>query len=185
MIDVRPLALDGVLEICVRRFRDDRGFFAETYNARAFEHAGIDVQFVQDNHSFSPERGVLRGLHYQLPPMAQDKLVRVGSGAIFDVAVDLRPGSRTFGQWAGVELSAARGNQMFVPAGFAHGFVTLEENTEVIYKVSAFYAPEFERAVRFDDPDIAIQWPIPLGEAKLSQKDRLAPRLADAEVFCV
>ena len=185
MIEVRKLGLDGVLEIRVRRFEDDRGFLSETYNARDFEKAGIGVQFVQDNLSVSPSRGVLRGLHYQLDPAAQDKLVRVARGSVFDVAVDIRRGSPTFGRWTGLELSAKAGNQMFVPAGFAHGFVTLEDNTEVIYKVSALYSREHERAIRFDDPDIGIDWPIPSTEIRLSEKDRAASRLIDADVFSV
>ena len=177
MLEVRPLALDGVLEIRPRRFGDDRGFFSEVWREDRLAEAGIRARFVQDNHSFSKARGVLRGLHYQLPPAEQDKLVRVARGSVFDVAVDIRPGSMTFGRWAGVVLSAKEWNQLFIPAGFAHGFVTLEEETEVLYKASAFYAPELERAVRFDDPTIGIDWPIDVEQLVLSEKDRAAPLL--------
>jgi dTDP-4-dehydrorhamnose 3,5-epimerase len=143
--------------------------------------AGIDARFVQDNHSFSAARGVLRGLHFQQPPAAQDKLVRVTRGSIFDVAVDIRRGSPTFGKWAGVVISAAEWNQLFVPRGFAHGFVTLEEGTEVLYKASAPYSPKHERAVRFDDPAIGIEWPVERAALILSDKDRSAPPLAEVE----
>lgn len=140
----------------------------------------IDISFVQDNHSCSA-RGVLRGLHLQLPPAAQDKLVRVTRGAIFDVAVDIRFGSPTFGRWAGVTLSAEEWNQLLVPKGFAHGFVALEDGTEVIYKVSAPYAPALERSIRFDDPAIGIEWPLEADALILSDKDRAAPLLAQLE----
>ena len=183
MSDIRPTALAGVLEIVPARFGDARGFFSETYNATRLATSGIDLTFVQDNHSLSGRRGVLRGLHYQLPPRAQDKLVRVVRGAIFDVAVDIRKGSPTFAQWVGVELSAEKWNQLLVPKGFAHGFVTLTENTEVIYKVTDYYSPEHDRSIRYDDPDIAIEWPIASGDLQLSDKDRAASRLADADVF--
>jgi dTDP-4-dehydrorhamnose 3,5-epimerase len=183
MIKVRKLSLEGLLEVRVLRFEDERGFFAETYNWQEFERAGIGVRFVQDNHSFSPSRGVRRGLHYQLAPATQDKLVRVARGSTFDVAVDIRRSSPTFGCWTGLELSEKAGNQIFVPAGFAHGFVTLEDNTEVIYKVSAFYRRDRERAIRFDDPDIGIDWPLPLSGVRVSAKDRAACRLIEAEVF--
>ncbi|MGH6760493.1 MAG: dTDP-4-dehydrorhamnose 3,5-epimerase [Phyllobacterium sp.] len=183
MLDVRKLGLDGVLEIVPKRFGDDRGFFSETYNAASFAEAGIDLAFVQDNHSFSAAKGVLRGLHYQLPPRAQDKLVRVVRGSLLDVAVDIRKGSPTFGKWVAVELSAAKWNQILVPKGFAHGFLTLEENTEVVYKVTDGYSPEHDRSIRFDDPAIGIKWPMAAGEVQLSDKDRSAPLLRDADVF--
>jgi dTDP-4-dehydrorhamnose 3,5-epimerase len=183
MLDVRRLELDGLLEIRPARFGDERGFFSEVWREDRLAEAGIHVAFVQDNHSYSQARGVLRGLHYQLPPAAQDKLVRVSRGAIFDVAVDIRSGSPTFGRWAGIVLSAAEWNQLFVPKGFAHGFVTLEEDTEVLYKASAAYAPELERAIRFDDPAIAIEWPVDASGLTLSEKDRSAPFLAQAEVL--
>lgn len=183
MSRIRQTGLDGVLEITAKKFADERGFFSETYNARLLKEQGIDLAFVQDNHSLSAQRGVLRGLHYQLPPHAQDKLIRVVRGAIYDVAVDIRQGSPSFGQWTGVILSAAKWNQLLVPKGFAHGFVTLEDNSEVIYKVTDFYSPEHERSIRFDDPDIGIKWPVPDTELLLSAKDRAGTRLADAELF--
>lgn len=181
VLEVRRLELDGLLEIRPKRFSDERGFFSEVWREDQMAEAGIDARFVQDNHSFSAARGVLRGLHFQRPPAAQDKLVRVAHGSIFDVAVDIRSGSPTFGQWAGLVISAAEWNQLFVPRGFAHGFVTLEEGTEVLYKVSAHYSPEHERAVRFDDPAIGIHWPVEAGALILSEKDRSAPPLADVE----
>jgi dTDP-4-dehydrorhamnose 3,5-epimerase len=180
MVEVRRTALDGVLEILPRRLGDDRGFFSETWSKRSLAEAGLDHEFVQDNHSMSAARGVLRGLHFQLPPAAQVKLVRVSRGAIFDVAVDIRSGSSTFGQWVGVELSAAAWNQLLIPHGFAHGFVTLEEHCEVQYKVSSPYAPEYERSIRWDDPDLGIDWPI-IDGLTLSEKDRAAPLLRDLE----
>lgn len=183
MLDVRQLGLEGVLEIVPKRFGDDRGFFSETYNALSFTQAGLDLAFVQDNHSLSAAKGVLRGLHYQLPPKAQDKLVRVVRGSILDVAVDIRKGSPTFAKWVALEVSAQKWNQILVPKGFAHGFMTLEENTEVVYKVTDYYSPEHDRSIRFDDPQIGIEWPIPAGQIQLSDKDRAAPNLADAETF--
>lgn len=183
MSEIRPTALEGVLEIVPARFGDARGFFSETYNATRLAEAGIDLNFVQDNHSLSARRGVLRGLHYQLSPRAQDKLVRVVRGAIFDVAVDIRLGSPTFAQWVGVELSVEKWNQLLVPKGFAHGFVTLTENTEVVYKVTDYYSPEHDRSIRYDDPDIAIDWPIAAGDLLLSDKDLGAARLSEADVF--
>lgn len=183
MSEIRPTGLAGVLEIVPARFGDTRGFFSETYNAARLAGAGIDLVFVQDNHSLSARRGVLRGLHYQLAPRAQDKLVRVVSGAIFDVAVDIRRGSPTFAEWVGIELSAAKWNQLLVPKGFAHGFVTLADNTEVVYKVTDHYSPEHDRSIRYDDPDIAIDWPVAADELQLSDKDLKAVRLADAQVF--
>ena len=183
MLEIRKLGLDGMLEILPKRFGDDRGFFSETYNASSFSQAGLDLVFVQDNHSLSAAKGVVRGLHYQLPPKAQDKLVRVIRGSIIDVAVDIRKGSPTFGKWVSLELSAQKWNQILVPKGFAHGFMTLEENTEVIYKVTDYYSPEHDRAIRFDDPQIGIDWPLPSDQIQLSDKDRAAPSLADAEIF--
>jgi len=179
VVEVRALDLDGVVEIRPARHADDRGFFSETWNKARWREAGIDADFVQDNHSLSRQRGVLRGLHYQAPPMVQAKLVRVTRGAVFDVAVDIRSGSPSFGRWASTILSADQWNQLFIPAGFAHGFLTLEPGSEVEYKVSAPYSPDHDRAIRFDDPDIAIDWPIAAGEIILSDKDRTAPRLAD------
>jgi dTDP-4-dehydrorhamnose 3,5-epimerase len=181
MVEVRRLDLPGVLEVRPTRHGDERGFFSEVWNRERWREAGIDQEFVQDNHSLSKERGVLRGLHYQAPPVAQAKLVRVTRGAVFDVAVDIRSGSPTFGRWVSTILSAELWNQLFIPAGFAHGFLTLEPESEVVYKVSAAYSAEHDRAIRFDDPDIAIEWPIEAHELTLSDKDRSAPRLADVE----
>ncbi|KAB2729728.1 dTDP-4-dehydrorhamnose 3,5-epimerase [Brucella intermedia] len=183
MMEVRSLGLDGMFEISPRKFGDDRGFFSETYNAKSFAEAGIDLTFVQDNHSYSAAKGVVRGLHYQLPPFAQDKLVRVTRGAILDVAVDIRKGSPTFGKWVALEVSAEKWNQILVPKGFAHGFMTLVEHTEVIYKVTNYYSPEHDRSIRFDDPAIGIDWPIAASDVQLSDKDQKAPMLADADVF--
>jgi len=178
MVDVRRLELEEVMEIRPRRFADERGFFSEVWNEAVWRQAGIDRHFVQDNHSLSRQAGVLRGLHYQAPPMAQAKLVRVTRGSVFDVAVDIRHGSPTFGRWAGTVLSAAEWNQLLVPEGFAHGFLTLEPDCEVQYKVTAPYSSEHDRAIRYDDPDVAIDWPVAGGELILSDKDRAAPPLA-------
>ncbi|RUU31324.1 dTDP-4-dehydrorhamnose 3,5-epimerase [Mesorhizobium sp. M6A.T.Ce.TU.016.01.1.1] len=183
MLEIRPLGLDGVLEIIPKRFGDTRGFFVETYNAGRFSDAGIDLRFVQDNHSYSAAAGVLRGLHYQLPPRAQDKLLRVIRGRILDVAVDIRRSSKTFGKWVALDISAEKGNQILVPQGFAHGFVTLVPDTEVLYKVTDTYSPEHDRSIRFDDPAIGIEWPSISGGFQLSDKDLKAPTLAAAEVF--
>ena len=183
MLEVKELGLEGVLEILPRRFSDDRGFFSETYNAEAFAAASIDLVFVQDNHSLSTASGVLRGLHYQLPPRAQDKLVRVTKGAILDVAVDIRRHSPDFGKWIALEVSAEKWNQILVPKGFAHGFLTLRDDTEVLYKVTDTYSPDHDRSIRFDDPDIGIEWPLPAAAFVLSQKDRNAPLLRVAETF--
>ncbi|MER8766172.1 MULTISPECIES: dTDP-4-dehydrorhamnose 3,5-epimerase [unclassified Mesorhizobium] len=183
MVDVRNLGLEGVLEVTPTRFSDARGFFSETYNAVALAEAGIDFVFAQDNHSLSTAAGVLRGLHYQLPPFAQAKLVRVVRGAILDVAVDIRKRSPSFGKWISLEVSAEKWNQILVPTGFAHGFVTLTENTEVIYKVTNPYSPTQDRGIRFDDPAIGIEWPTFPNGFVLSGKDRDAPGLAEAEIF--
>jgi dTDP-4-dehydrorhamnose 3,5-epimerase len=177
MIEVRPLALPGVLEIQVPRFGDMRGFFSETWNRESFAKADIDLDFVQDNHSYSASVGVLRGLHFQIAPFEQDKLVRVCRGAIYDVVVDIRHDSPNLGRWLALEISAEKWNQILVPKGYAHGFVTIEPDTEVIYKVTAPYAPEHERSVRFDDPAIGIDWPV--AAPQLSDKDRAAGTLAD------
>jgi dTDP-4-dehydrorhamnose 3,5-epimerase len=180
LLDVRPLGL-GVLEIRPARLPDERGFFSEVWSERAFREAGITTVFVQDNHSLSRDAGVLRGLHFQAPPMAQAKLVRVSRGSVFDVAVDIRTGSPTYGQWVAARLSATEWNEMYVPEGFAHGFLTLEPDTEVQYKVSAPYSREHDRAIRFDDPAIGVEWPIDRAALILSDKDRAAPLLADIE----
>ncbi len=181
MVDVLSLGLEGVFEIRPPKFDDARGFFSETWNAAKLAKAGISIDFVQDNHSFSRIPGVMRGLHFQMPPFAQDKLVRVLRGSVFDVAVDIRRGSPTFGKWIAVTLSGRQWNQILVPKGFAHGFVTLEPDTEVVYKVSAPYSRPHDRSIRFDDPDIAIDWPVPATDMVLSAKDEAAPFLADLE----
>ncbi|MCA8884957.1 MAG: dTDP-4-dehydrorhamnose 3,5-epimerase, partial [Rhodobacteraceae bacterium] len=153
-MQVEQTKLPGVVLVTPKRFGDERGFFSEVYNKDAYSNAGIAVEFVQDNHSLSRDVGVVRGLHFQSPPHAQDKLVRVGAGRVLDVAVDIRKGSPTFGEWIAVELSAEVGNQLFIPKGFLHGFATLAPNSELLYKCSDFYAPDCDGAVRFDDPDL-------------------------------
>jgi dTDP-4-dehydrorhamnose 3,5-epimerase len=180
LIERAPLA--DLLVLTPKFHRDERGFFTESYNRRAFdEAAGSKVEFVQDNHSRST-RGVLRGLHYQLPPSAQGKLVRVVAGEIFDVAVDMRRTSPSFGRWFGLVLSAEKGNQLWIPAGFAHGFLTLSETADVLYKASDYYDPACERSVAWNDPDIAIAWDL-AAEPIVSGKDAAAPPLAAAEAF--
>jgi dTDP-4-dehydrorhamnose 3,5-epimerase len=179
-MQIEDTALEGVKLITPRRFGDHRGFFAETWNAKAFANLGIASDFVQDNHSLSAEVGTVRGLHFQAPPHAQAKLVRCGRGAIFDVAVDIRRGSATYGNWVGHELSEENGAQLFIPEGFAHGFVTLQPDSEIVYKCSDYYAPESEGAVRWNDPAIGIDWPLS-GAAILSGKDAEAPLLADLD----
>jgi dTDP-4-dehydrorhamnose 3,5-epimerase len=178
-MEIRRLALDGVVEFIPKKFGDARGYFSETYSRQRFADAGIGIDWVQDNQSFSAEQGVLRGLHFQVAPFAQDKLIRVLRGSIFDVAVDLRGGSATYGKWVASVLSAEAWNQLLVPKGFAHGFVTLEPGVEVLYKVSAPYAPDCDRAIRWDDPAIGIAWPLGGREPVLSAKDAAAPFLAD------
>lgn len=177
-MQIRPLALDGVIEIVPRKFGDARGFFSETFSKQGFREAGIDIDWVQDNQSLSAEQGVLRGLHFQVAPFAQDKLIRVLRGSIFDVAVDIRSGSPTYGKWVSCVLSAGSWNQLLVPKGFAHGFLTLEPDVEVFYKVSAPYAPDCDRAIRWDDPALAIDWPLQGRTPVLSAKDAAAPSLA-------
>lgn len=172
-----PQAIPEVVVIEPKVFGDDRGFFFESFNALTFrEITGVDLPFVQDNHSRSV-RNVLRGLHYQLPPKAQGKLVRVVAGEVFDVAVDIRRSSPTFGRWVGTVLTAGNKRQMWIPPGFAHGFVTLSETAEFLYKTTDFYAPEHERAIAWNDPDIGIEWPMQ-GAPLLSGKDQLARNLA-------
>ncbi len=163
-----------------KRLSDGRGFFAELYNYNSLLEYGIDLEFVQDNHSLSREVGTLRGLHFQATPHAQAKLVRCGRGAIFDVVVDIRRGSPTYGKWEGYELTADNGNQLYVPIGFAHGFVTLEPDSEIVYKCSNYYAPETEGAILWNDPVIGIDWPIEAAPI-LSEKDATATLLADLE----
>ena len=178
-MEVRATAIPDVKVIRVKRFSDERGFFSEVYNRRRFAEAGIDLDLVQDNHSLSRPRGTLRGLHFQKPPAAQAKLVRVVRGAIADVAVDCRRGSPSYGQHVMIELDAAGGEQILCPRGFAHGFVTLQPDTEVIYKVDAYYAPDLDSGVRWDDPDLAIAWPLPPDELVLSEKDRSLPSFGE------
>ena len=181
-VEIRELALPGVVMVRPRVFRDDRGFFFESWNKRGLDAAlGIDEQFVQDNHSAST-RGVLRGLHYQVV-RPQGKLVRVSAGAVFDVVVDIRKASRTFGEWVGVELSADNRWQLWVPFGFAHGFLTVTDSAELQYKVTDYFVAEHDRSIRWDDPDIGIVWPEVDGGVQLSEKDERAPLLRDAEVY--
>ncbi|WP_430450480.1 dTDP-4-dehydrorhamnose 3,5-epimerase [Rhodophyticola sp.] len=171
-------ALPGVVLITPPRFGDHRGFFSESYSRAKLAQAGIDIDFVQDNHSLSSTVGTVRGLHFQAPPHAQDKLVRCGRGALFDVAVDIRRGSPTYGQWVGYELSFENGRQLLVPAGFAHGFMTLQPDTEIVYKCSDYYAPETEGALLWNDADIGIDWPLEDIDAVISDKDAAAPGIA-------
>jgi len=182
MVKVINEFLDGVTELQAPMFGDDRGVFSETWNAKSMSAVGLDLDFVQDNQSLSVPTGTVRGLHLQLAPHAQGKLVRCIAGAIYDVAVDVRPGSATFGQHAGVRLDPETGNQLWVPPGFAHGFCTLEPNTVVAYKVTEFYAPEQDRSILWNDPEIGIEWPVADGEAVLSDKDAAAPPLSEVDL---
>ena len=182
-MNAMPSALPGVLLLEPKVFADERGFFMESFNQHAFETAvGQAVTFVQDNHSRS-QRGVLRGLHYQLPPHAQGKLVRVVHGSAFDVAVDIRRGSPTFGRWASATLDASSHRQMWIPPGFAHGFLALEDDTHFLYKTTDYYASDCERAIAWNDPAIAIDWPDLGGPPLLAAKDTAAPCLAKADTF--
>lgn len=172
-------AIDGLLILEPKVFGDERGFFIESYNQKAFDDAvGSEVRFVQDNQSRSA-KGVLRGLHYQCAPHAQGKLVRVMRGSVFDVAVDVRPGSRSYGKWVGVELSAENHRQLWLPAGFAHGFLVTSDTADFVYKTTAYYAPESERCIRWNDPSIAIDWPVLDHPPLLSPRDAAAPFLDD------
>jgi len=168
-----------VILLAPSKFQDERGFFSETYNALEATNAGLDAIFVQDNQSLSRQRGVVRGLHFQTHPHAQGKLIRVVRGRILDVAVDIRVGSPTFGKHVAVELSADNWQQLWVPVGFAHAFCTLENDTEVIYKVTDYYAPDCDAGIIWNDPDLKIDWPISAGEAIISAKDAKLPRLRD------
>ncbi|MCR4524310.1 dTDP-4-dehydrorhamnose 3,5-epimerase [Bosea sp. 47.2.35] len=179
MLSVEATAIPAVKIVTPKKFGDHRGFFSETWSRKAFAEAGLDLDFVQDNQSLSAPVGTLRGLHFQSPPFAQDKLVRVTRGRILDVAVDIRAASPTFGKHVAVELSAENWKQLLVPIGFAHGFVTLEPDTEVLYKVTAPYAPENDHGLAFDDPALGIDWRLPLSGLTLSDKDRKHPRLAE------
>lgn len=183
-VKIEQTSLSGVYLLTPKRIADSRGFFAQTYAANELAAAGMTAQFVQDNHSLSVEAGTVRGLHFQLPPRAQTKLVRCGQGALFDVAVDLRKGSPTYGAWYGAELSADNGCQLWIPEGFAHGFVTRAPNTEIIYKCSDYYAPETEGMISWDDPDIAIDWGLDGATPHLSEKDsKVAPLVAFDSTF--
>jgi dTDP-4-dehydrorhamnose 3,5-epimerase len=178
---IEPTDIPGLAVMTPRRFGDDRGFFAETYSAAKLSEAGIDTVFVQDNHSLSARAGTVRGLHFQRPPRAQAKLVRCGRGALFDVAVDIRKGSPTYGAWFGTVLSFENAKQLYIPVGFAHGFATLEPDTEIVYKCSDLYAPDTEGALRFDDPDLAIDWGLGGMDPILSDKDAAAAGFAGFE----
>lgn len=171
---IKETLLPGVLVLTPCRFGDQRGFFSETWNVETLRAHGIELAFVQDNHSFSTQAGTVRGLHFQAPPRAQDKLVRCGRGALFDVAVDIRKGSPTYGCWTGVELSFENGRQLLVPKGFAHGFAALTPECEILYKCTDTYAPETEGSIYYADPDIGIDWGIDPEHAILSDKDRAA-----------
>ena len=175
------MALPEVLLVVPVRHGDHRGFFSETYSQRTLAEAGFDKPFVQDNHSLSGKRGILRGLHFQRAPHAQDKLVRVTRGAVFDVAVDIRKDSPSFGQWVGVELSEENWRQVLVPAGFAHGFLTLTDTAEVLYKVTSDYAPDSEGGLAWDDPEVGIEWPLPAEEILTNARDGKWPTLSELE----
>ncbi|WP_134497460.1 dTDP-4-dehydrorhamnose 3,5-epimerase [Microvirga pakistanensis] len=183
MLDIQPTAISDVKIVTPKRFGDHRGFFSETYNRQRFGRGGISTEFVQDNHSLSVAVGTVRGLHFQSAPFAQDKLVRVVRGRILDVAVDLRRSSPTYGQHVAVELSAENGRQLFVPIGFAHGFCTLEPNTEIEYKVSAYYSAANDHGLAWNDPTLGIEWPVDPANAVLSDKDLQQPLLADLPAY--
>lgn len=178
-MQIESLEISDVKLITPRRHADPRGYFCETYNTRIFHALGISADFVQDNESYSAKKGTVRGLHFQAPPFAQAKLVRVVKGAVIDVAVDARKGSPTYGRWVSARLSAENGAALYVPAGFLHGFATLEPDTVVLYKVDAHYDRDSEGAVRWNDPDLAIDWGIGESDALLSDKDAAAPFWAD------
>lgn len=176
---VNRLAIEDVLLILPERFADTRGYFVETYNRRPFEKIGIKTEFVQDNQALSEEVGTLRGLHFQLAPDPQAKLVRVVVGSVFEAVVDLRDGSASFGKWVGTTLTAKVGEMLFVPVGFAHSYVTLEPNTLVAYKVDGYYNRAVEGGIRWDDPEVGIDWPIPRDQIKVSERDAVLPLLRD------
>jgi dTDP-4-dehydrorhamnose 3,5-epimerase len=178
---VEHTGIPDLLVLTPVRFGDARGFFSETWNRARLADQGIDVDFVQDNHSLSAQQGTIRGLHFQAPPHAQTKLVRCGRGTLFDVAVDIRRGSPTYGCWFGIELSFENGKQLLIPTGFAHGFATREPDTEIVYKCSDYYAPETEGALRYDDPAMGIDWGLGDLEPILSEKDAAAGNLADLD----
>jgi len=178
-MDVKVLTIPDVKILNLKKFEDARGFFSETYNKKALSDLGIELEFVQDNQSLSAAVGTLRGLHYQTHPFAQDKLVRVVRGRILDIAVDIRRSSPTFGKWVAAEISAATWNQILIPIGFAHAICTLEPNTELIYKVTNYYSPQHDFGIRWNDPDLAIEWPFALDQVVLSDKDRKQPLFRD------
>ncbi len=178
-MDVQAFDIEGPLLIIPRRIADDRGFFSEVFRCDVLARHGFNRAFVQENHSLSRRTGTVRGLHFQIPPKAQDKLVRVVRGAILDLVVDIRHGSPTYGRHLAVELSAENWRQLLVPAGFAHGFCTLQPNTEVVYKLTDHYAPECERGLAWNDPDLAIDWPVDPANAVLSEKDQQHPFLSE------
>lgn len=179
MLDIKKLAIPGVQVLTPNQFNDDRGFFSEVYNRRTLSKVGIDTVFVQDNHSLSKSAGTVRGLHFQIEPHPIEKLVRVISGSVLDVVVDLRRGSPTFGEHTSVELSASNWKQIYVPVGLAHGFCTLEPHTEVAYKVTDYWSPDSDRGVAWDDPDLAIDWPVKREQALLSDRDLALPALTE------
>ena len=180
-MNVANVSLSEVKVMSLKKNEDNRGFLSEVYTRRAFVTEEDEIDFVQDNHSFSTKKGTVRGLHFQTPPVAQHKLVRVVRGSVFDVVVDLRRSSFSYGRHVSVVLSAAAWNQVLVPIGFAHGFMTLEDDAEVIYKVSDYYSPDYDKGLLWNDPALGIQWPLPAKEALLSERDRAQPRLAELE----
>jgi dTDP-4-dehydrorhamnose 3,5-epimerase len=180
---IERLSIEDIFALVPMKRVDQRGFFSETYRSEIFSSQGIGANFVQENHVYSAERGVLRGLHFQIPPRAQGKLVRCIRGAILDVAVDIRNQSPTFGHHVALELSAANWKQLWLPPGFAHGYITLEPNCEVIYKVTDYWAPDCERGLAWDDPSLAIDWRCSSSDIILADKDRRNPRLADLDLL--
>ena len=180
-MNIANVSLSEVKIMSLKKNEDSRGFLSEVYTRRVFEAEGNKFDFVQDNHSFSAQKGTVRGLHFQTPPVAQHKLVRVVRGSVFDVVVDLRRSSFSYGRHVSVVLSVTAWNQVLVPIGFAHGFMTLEDDTEVIYKVSDYYSPDHDKGLLWNDPALGIQWPLPTKEALLSGRDRAQPRLAELE----
>ena len=183
MLTVTSTAIEAVKIVTPKSFADSRGVFCETYNRNRFFEHGIALEFIQDNLSSSVEAGTIRGLHFQSPPAAQDKLIRVLRGSILDVAVDLRRSSPTYGKWTAEKLSATDGRQLLVPVGFAHGFCTLEPDTAVLYKVTAYYSPANDLGIAWDDPDLAIDWPVQPGKAILSEKDTRHPRFNSLPIY--
>ncbi len=182
-VTIETLAIPDVKIIRPKKHGDARGFFSETYSQKALSSAGIDLTFVQDNHAFSAAKGTVRGLHFQTPPFSQDKLIRVTRGSIFDVAVDLRRGSSTYGRHVSAVISAEEWNQILIPTGFAHGLLTLEPDTEVLYKVTNYYSPTHDLGLLWNDPALGIAWPIAEADAILSAKDKVQPRFADLPVY--